>query len=164
MAFVVYASFKGKNQGQLKAESKKEGRKDKWCEVLTYDMQSEVPIDVKSAGAKGACTFFPLRIVKEIGAATPQLLDAHYKAERFDQVILEIVGRPETGVKEVTVQRITLTDALISSFRQYSPQLSTDHVSTTTDHIDEIKLVSRKIEVENIAGQTSTSFDLTKDQ
>ncbi len=161
MAHPMYVSFKGKTQGQLKAESKKNKRSDKWTEVLSVEMGSDIPIDPKSGRAKGARTHHPVKITKEIGATSPQLLQAHYKAEYFDEVVIEIAGRPPTGAGEVVVERITLTDALVCHVRRFTPALTTDHAVHDTDILEEISFSFRKIEIANIEASTSTSDDIT---
>jgi type VI secretion system Hcp family effector len=119
MAFHSYVSFKGQKQGQLKAESQKAGRSDKWTEVVSIDLGSEVPVDPKSGRPKGARTHFPLTITKEIGVASPQLLNAHWANELFDEIVIEIVGRPDTGKGETVAERITLTNGQIVHYRVY---------------------------------------------
>jgi type VI secretion system secreted protein Hcp len=160
MAFTCYASFKGAKQGQLKPESKKTKRSDKWTEVLSYEMGSEVPVDPKSGRPKGSRTHHPLTITKELGAASPQLLDAHWKNELFSEIVLEIVGRPDTGAGEVVNERITLTDGLICKVRRYTPTITTEHTAHDTDQLEEISFTFRMIQVENLPASTSTSDDV----
>src|SRR5580700_977573 len=162
MSFHRYASFKGKTQGQLKAESKKAKRSDKWVELVSFEMSSEVPVDPKSGRPKGARTHFPLVITKEIGAATPQLLDAHWKSELFDEVVIEIVGRPDTGAGETVVERITLTNALIAKTRRYTPKLATEHAEHDTELLEDFSFTFQKIAVENLIASTSTTDDVTQ--
>jgi type VI secretion system Hcp family effector len=160
MAFHSYASFKGKKQGQLKAESLKAKRNDKWSELHCIEMGSEVPVDPKSGRPKAARTQGPLTITKSIGGASPQLLDAHWKAELFDEVVIEIVGRPDTGAGEVVVERITLTNALISKVHRYAPRLSVEQAEHDTDLLEEYSFTFGKILVENLAASTSTTDDV----
>ena len=160
MSFHSYASFKGKKQGQLKAESLKAKRNDKWCELVAVEMGSEVPVDPKSGRPKAARTPGPVIVTKSIGGASPQLLDAHWKAELFDEVVIEIVGRPPTGTGEVVTERITLSSAVISKVHRYMPQLSTEHKEHDTDLLEDYSFSFGKILVENIAGSTSTTDDV----
>jgi type VI secretion system Hcp family effector len=161
MSFHSYASFKGKKQGQLKAESLKAKRNDKWCELVAVEMGSEVPVDPKSGRPKAARTPGPVIVTKSIGGASPQLLDAHWKAELFDEVVIEIVGRPDTGAGEVVVERITLTNALISKVRRYTPRLATDHSEHDSDVLEDYSFTYGKILIENLAASTSTTDDIT---
>jgi type VI secretion system secreted protein Hcp len=119
MSFRHYASFKGKTQGTLKGESTKSDRRDKWTELIAFEMGSETPVDANTGRPKGHRTHQPITITKENGAASPQLLDAHWKDEVFDEIVIEIVGKPSAGAGETVVQRVTLTNAVISRFRRY---------------------------------------------
>jgi type VI secretion system secreted protein Hcp len=160
MAFTCYVSFKGAKQGQLKPESKKSKRTDKWSEGLFFETSSEVPFDPKSGRPKGSRTHHPLTITKEIGASSPQLLSAHWSNELFPEVVIEIVGRPDTGAGEVVTERITLTDALIVKVRRYTPTITTEHTQHDTDQLEEISFTFRMIQVENLAASTSVSDDV----
>jgi type VI secretion system Hcp family effector len=119
MAFHHYASFKGKTQGQLKGESLKAQRRDKWTELVSFGMASEVPLGPKSIRPRGPRTPFPLTITKETGASSPQLLNAHWTNELFETVVIEVVGRPDSGQSETVKERITLTNAQIVHYRCY---------------------------------------------
>jgi type VI secretion system secreted protein Hcp len=122
MAFNAYMSVKGKNQGQFKGESDKGARSDKWTEVLGFQMQSLRPVDAGSGKPTGARTHKPIVISKQFGAASPQLLSAHWSGEVLDEVVIEIVGGPGKGkgADEPVAQRITLTNATISSVERFS--------------------------------------------
>jgi len=161
MAFHSYISFKANKQGQLKSESLKGSRKDKWCEVESFEMRSAVPVDSKSGLPKGARTHFPFRVIKERGASSPQLLQAHWTSEVFSEVILESVGRPDSGAGEVVIERITLTNAIISEIRRFAELGSGEHAEHDTDQLEEISFVFQAIKVENLPASTSTSDDWT---
>jgi type VI secretion system Hcp family effector len=120
MSFHSYASFKGNTQGTLKGESSKAGRRDKWTELVDFKMGTESPVDQNTGRLKGARTHQPITITKENGVASPQLLNAHWRSEIFDEVVIEVEGRPSSGSGEIVVQRITLTNATISRYRTYS--------------------------------------------
>jgi type VI secretion system Hcp family effector len=120
MSFHSYASFKGKTQGAFKGESTKAGRRDKWTELVDFKMGAESPVDQNTGRPKGARTHQPFTITKETGVASPQLLNAHWASEVFDEIVIEIEGRPSKGSGEVVVQRITLTNATISRYKTYS--------------------------------------------
>ncbi len=160
MAFTCYVSMKGTKQGQLKAESQKSKRNDKWTEVLYIEMGSETPYDVKSGRPKGSRTHHPLTITKEIGPASPQVLSGHWTNEVFTEVVIEKVGRPLAGTGEVVTERITLTDAIIVKVRRYTPTITTDRAEHDTDELEEISFAYRMINVENVAASTSVSDDV----
>jgi type VI secretion system Hcp family effector len=113
-AFHRYASFKGAKQGQLKAESAKTGRaKDGWFEIVSFDLNAEVPVDPKSGRPKGARQNKPLTITKEVDLSSPQLLQAHYTNEVFETVIIQTVDD-----NNKVVSTTTLTNALISEIKK----------------------------------------------
>ena len=155
MAFQAYASFKGKTQGQLKGESQKTGRSDKWTEVLSFKMESGVPVDSKSGSPKGARGHQPIVITKEVGASSPQLLQAHWANEVFTEVVIE----NKHGVH--VYQRITLTNALISHLIRFSATAAREASRRNTQGLEKISFTYGKITVENVAGSTSTSDDWT---
>jgi type VI secretion system secreted protein Hcp len=148
MSFHYYASFKGTKQGQLKGETIKAVRSDKWVELSSFEMGSEVPVDPKSGRPTGSRTHAPVVITKEWGGASPQLLDAHWRAELFDEVVIEIVGRPDTGKGETVVERITLTNAIIQVARLY---IGRSLVSRK--ELSEFGLTFQRFQVENMRGR-----------
>jgi type VI secretion system Hcp family effector len=103
----------------LKGESTKSDRRDKWTELISFTIGSELPVDDQTGRPKGHRTHRPLTITKETGSASPQLLNAHWNDEVFDEIVIEIVGRPSAGAGETVVQRVTLTNAAISRYRRY---------------------------------------------
>jgi type VI secretion system secreted protein Hcp len=159
MSYQYYARVKGKTQGQFKAESTKEGRKDKWVECMAFKMGSSVPVDANSGAVKGFRVHKPLVITKEFGAASPQFLQAHWNNEVLDEVVLEIVGRDTGGKKEKVVERITLKDAVIVAVDRYSDQSAKDVSEHDTEHLEDVSFRFRQILVENPDAGTSTSDD-----
>jgi type VI protein secretion system component Hcp len=102
----TYISFKGAKQGQFKAATKgKYGKETEgWFKIQSYDLQDGKPVTVD----------------KEVDAASPLLQTALTNKENLETVVIEIVGRPTTGQGEVVTERITLTNAFISSYKTYS--------------------------------------------
>ena len=119
MSFQYYTSFKGSKQGQFNGDTKNTKRKDKWIEVLAFEMSSEVPVDQTGGGITGRRTHAPIKITKEFGSSSPQLLDAYWKNEVLSEVVIEVVGSPKASGSENVVQRITLTNALIVDIRPH---------------------------------------------
>jgi type VI secretion system secreted protein Hcp len=159
MSFQSYVSFKAKKQGQLKGSSPKTGRSDKWTEVISFEMGSSVPVDTNSGDVKGFRQHEPLRITMEHGAASPQILQAHWTNEVFDQVILEIVNRTATGAKEQVTERITLADAVIVAVRRYTNDHAKEKVENDVDQLEDISFRFRQITVEAPLASTSASDD-----
>jgi len=132
MAADTYISFKGTKQGQFKAEKTgKYGKETEgWFGIQSFDLQGEVPVDATQPGKPTAQRQHkPLNIVREVDAASPLLRQALATNETLSEVVIEIVGRPATGQGEAVAERITLTNATISSYKTYGPGL--DSISIT---------------------------------
>jgi type VI secretion system secreted protein Hcp len=121
MAFQRYVSFKGETQGQIKGGDETAKRGDKWCVAQSFEFGAQVPIDFNSNSGKpkGPRTHSPIVITKPTDSASPQLLNAHWNSELLNEIVIETVGRPDSGKGETVVERITLTNAVISSIKRY---------------------------------------------
>jgi len=161
MAFTSYVSFKGNSQGQLKAESTKTNRSDKWSEIIQLDMGLQVGVDPKSGRAKAAPALDALTITKPIGVASPQLHQAAFSSEYFSEIVIEIVMRPDTGKGEVVFERLTLSNAVISKIHRYSPNQAHEHGPVDYDFVEEISFVTSKVAMENLTGSTAATYDVT---
>ncbi|WP_394832183.1 type VI secretion system tube protein Hcp [Pendulispora rubella] len=159
MAFEFYVSIKGKNQKQFKSETKKQGRSDKFIPCVKFAMASLVPTDVNSGEAKGHRQHKPLVITKEWGASSPQILQAHWTNEVIEEVIIEVVSRAADGKKEIVVEQIKLTDAVIVSVDRYSENATKASKEADVMHLEDVGFRFRKIEVENKEAGTATSDD-----
>ena len=115
-AFHSYVSFKGSKQGQLKGESSGKGGRENqgWFQLESFDLAGEVPVDASKPGAaQGKRTHKPFTITKEIDGSSPQLLQAHYSNEVFDNIVIQTLDDQNKVSK-----RITLTNAVISDLRK----------------------------------------------
>jgi len=158
MAFQYYTSFKGSKQGQLKGESTKSKTPDKWVEIISVKMGSEVSFDSSSGGQpKGPRKHGPIVITKENGASSPQLLQAHWQNEVFVEVVLE------KRLSSHVAQRITLTNATISTVGRALGSLPRNGLQNAknTNVLETFGFVFDKILVENVAGSTSATDDWT---
>lgn len=159
MSFQCYIAIKGKQQQQFKSETKKTGRSDKYMEFIGFKMGSSVAVDANSGAPTGFRQHQPLVVTKERGAASPQILQAHWRNELLPEVIIEIVGRSEDGAKEIVQERITLTDAVIVAVDRYSHASAKAAIESDVDYLEEVSFRFRSIMVENPAAGTSTSDD-----
>ncbi len=162
MSFEFYVSIKGKDQKQFKAETKKAGRNDKFMPCIKFAMASAVPADANSGEAKGHRQHKPLIITKEWGAASPQILQAHWNNEVLEEVIIEVVSRDAAGKKEIVVEQIKLTDAVITSVERYSLNSAKASVDSDVQHLEDVAFRFRKIDIENKEAGTATSDDWLK--
>ncbi len=159
MANRTYFKIKGKDQKQFKAESKKEGRKDAWSEAVDHEWQSSVPADSDSASPKGNVKMKPLYLIKEKGGSSPQIMQAHFKSEILDEVVIEETSRSEDGKKEVVTERTTLIDAVIVHVHRYTQNPSNDAREHDLNHLEKIGFRARKVTIENPEASTSTTWD-----
>jgi type VI secretion system Hcp family effector len=115
-AFHYYASFKGAKQGQFKGESTKGREKDGWFEITGFQMGVENPADSRSSGSGGStgkAKNKPIVITKEVDAASPLLLNAHYNNETFETIVIQTLD-DQNKVTRTT----TLKNALISEIKK----------------------------------------------
>ena len=85
-----------------------------WVEVTSFDFGSTQNIGSQSAGAgAGKVKFDSFTVTRKIDKASPSLFQAATAGKHFPTVIVEEV-RPSSGSGEVVIERITLTDALVS--------------------------------------------------
>jgi type VI secretion system secreted protein Hcp len=117
VAHQAYVSIRGTKQGQFKGES--EGKGQDWTEIVSIQMGSEVPVDPKSGRPKGPRQHQPLTITKQVGAASPQLLQAHWMDEVLQSVDIQFTKGNGSG-QEVVYQTIHLTNAQISRYQSYT--------------------------------------------
>ena len=158
MSFQSYIKIKGAKQGQFKGESKKKGR-ETFMEFHSYKMGSNTPVDAASGRPTGHRQHKPLIITKERGASSPMALTAHWSNESLPEVVIEIVGRSADGVKEIVVERITLTNAVITEINRYSAESTKASTAHDVDFVEDISFRYQKIEVEDVVASTMAVDD-----
>jgi type VI secretion system Hcp family effector len=122
-AFDTYISFKGAKQGLIKGTAKGVGGREAegWFQVMSFSFGgSNAATASQTGGSKGKSLNPPMVITKQADQASPKLLNAHVNNETFETVVLQTVGRPQTGAGEVVVETITLTNATISEYKTFS--------------------------------------------
>ena len=106
-------SIKGVKQGQFKGELPNLKQRDDWMAALRFSMALSVPHNELTGVATGRRKHMPIKITKEWGAASPQILQALAAAEVLNPVILEFTRTNPNG-EEMVFQRVTLTNAIVS--------------------------------------------------
>ena len=163
MAFQLFVSITGAKQGKFKGESSRERRKD-WIAGLAFDYEVKSPHDIATGQHSGKRQHSPIRIVKEWGAATPQIFQAVVNNETIKEVHFEFVKTNKSG-EEYVFHTIKLSDATISGVRQFTAGApegasSAKHTSTSEkEELEEVSFVFRKIEIENKDAKTMASDD-----
>ena len=146
-------SIKGVKQGQFKGELPNLKQRDDWMAALRFSMAVSVPHNELTGMATGRRKHTPIKITKEWGAASPQILQALAVAEVLNPVILEFTRTNPNG-EEMVFQRVTLANAIVSDVTRSH---ETGATGAGADHLDleEISFTFQKITVEDIMGKTS---------
>jgi type VI secretion system secreted protein Hcp len=158
MALQAYIAVKGTKQGQFKGESTRATRKDKWMQVLAFQMGLHLPLDAATGQASGKRQYKPVTITKEWGAASPQGLAACASNESLSDVAVEFLKTKQDG-QEYVYQTVTLTDALLVAVERFTRQqdgtLLLPPGPAETLELESWSFTFGKIEVVDIDGHTS---------
>lgn len=117
MAYAAYITIKGKKQGQFKGESHHSSMHGK-IPVLSFSFELDSPRDSMSGQASGKRHHRPIRVVKEWGAASPQIFSALVSNEVLDSVVIELVGTNPDGSEHIN-ETITLTNAMVAKYDRH---------------------------------------------
>jgi hypothetical protein len=103
----LYISFRSKTDGPYGRVSMWGHRTDHWSKVLAYRVKTSGNVVAPST----------IQITKEVGSNSVELFRAYNNADKFDEVVIEAIGRSPSnpGAGEMVVERITLTNAVINS-------------------------------------------------
>ncbi len=107
----------------------------------------------------------PLIITKELGAASPQLLNAHWSSEVLQNVVIQIIGPGSSsgGGQPVVYHTISLNNATIVGHRRYVPGYSKPGAGAgrgaDANELEEIQLTFQKITFTNVKGSKTASDD-----
>lgn len=149
-AGVVHIEMKitGQKTGVFKGDSPEKGHES---EILVSSYQFEVisPRDPASGLPTGRRSYQPVHVTKEMNQSSPQLLNAVATNENLKSVVIDFWVTSRTG-KEVNYYRVTLTDASISSIKQFSAGLTVN---------EDIGFTFRKVEQESLTGKTTFTDD-----
>ena len=154
-AFQARVSIKGAKQGQLKGEAMGKGLEG-WIPIYGFQYEVTSPRDLATGAASGKRQHRPITIVKEWGAATPQIFNALVSNEVLPVVVFQFLRTNANG--EVFVfQTVTLTNATISSLKQYSGGLP--GAPSDLRLLEDVSFTFQKIEIENKTGNTTAMDD-----
>ena len=142
-------NIKGTRQGQFAGELQIRGR-EAWSAALRFAMQVNAPRDPATGMATGRRRYQPIRITKEWGAASPQILTAMATNEVLNPIVMEFTRTNPNG-EEAVSQRITLTNAVVSDISR-SHEAGTAGAGTDVVELEEISFVFEKITVEDVMG------------
>ncbi len=109
----------GKHQGNFKGDNLNGRAGSDLINVFSYQYSVTSPRDPASGQASGKRQHHPVVITHELGASSPQFFGAVVTNEILDTVVINFF-RAQANGKEVNFYRITLTNATVSEFKQYS--------------------------------------------
>jgi len=107
MAMNAYLSVKGQKQGSMKGSSTKKGH-GSWSEVISISSGTLTPRDPQSGLPSGKRQHQPIKIVREVDAASPQLLEALWSNEPVDVEIGLSTGSGAPSSPGVTLKNGTI--------------------------------------------------------
>jgi type VI secretion system secreted protein Hcp len=159
MANDFYITIDGIKTGRFHGETTDKAHRGKitglefFCEVIS-------PRDVATGQPTGKRQYKPITIVKEWGAASPQLFNALITNETLTNVLFEFVQAGPDG-KEQIVETIRLTGATVSAFRQYVGDVGNFVYDSSPDSrkLENVSFSFRTIEITNNVARTSATDD-----
>jgi len=113
-------------------------------------------IAATSGAVTGKRQYSPIVFTKQWGPSSPQFLQALVTNEILTTVLFEFLKASPTGVQSV-YYTIKLTGARVTQVQQFCGNLSI--VPSSTAELDEISLVSQKIEVTYVPGNVQSIDD-----
>ena len=153
----ILLSVDGVKLGKFKGESLRQRAADK-MDLSSFVMEMAVARDAATGRSSGRRQYQPVTIVKQSGAASPQFLQAAATNERLTRVVIEFYKLNANG-EEQPYYVVTLEDATVSGFKQFTPVSVNEKSNSAGILFDEIKIVFRKITLESKDGKTMASDD-----
>jgi type VI secretion system secreted protein Hcp len=141
-----YFSIVGSKQGQFKGEVGGTQHKNQMRGV-GFNYGITVPRDPTTGQPSGKRRHEPVQIIKEWGAASPQILTALVTNESLKTVLLEFVRESPKGIERV-FHTIKLTNATVADVQQYV------QAPESTMELERVSFTFQKIEIENKDGDT----------
>jgi type VI secretion system secreted protein Hcp len=149
----IFLTIEGMKQGKIKGEP---GLGERIL-VLRVSYEVTAPRDMATGQASGKRQHGQVLVVKDWGAASPQLLQALAQNETLKSVLIEFF-RTGAGGQEEATEIMRLTDATISKMKMTVSDASSGD-GPAGRLIDEVYLTFRKIEITHPAAKTIFSDD-----
>jgi type VI secretion system secreted protein Hcp len=158
MSVQAYVKFKGAKQGQFKGEGVRTGPGAGMIPIVRFVSGAAAPRDASSGLATGKRQWQPIRITKEWGAASPQLLQALTTNEQLPSVIFEFFRADKAG-KEQLHYRVTLQNAFVSSINSSLDLTCPPGTPYAGHELEDVELTFQSIMVEDVADKTTATDD-----
>ncbi len=145
----IQVTIEGARQGKILGDGP-----DKSIVALGYQHELTVPRDAATGAATGRRMHKPLTFVKAIDRATPQILSALTTNEKLS-ITLKMSKPGAGGGKEAEYFTITLTDAYVSSVRNWKPN-TRDLSADRAGDLEEVTIYYRMITWSHADGTSAT--------
>ncbi|HET7467707.1 MAG TPA: type VI secretion system tube protein TssD [Candidatus Dormibacteraeota bacterium] len=109
----------GMHQGQFKGDTLAGKGASSTIAVVAYQYSVTSPRDLATGQASGKRQHHPVVITHELGNSSPQFFEAIVTNEVLDKVVINFAKTDASG-KLTTFYVVTLRDATVSEFKQYS--------------------------------------------
>lgn len=153
----IYMSVTGAKQGPIKGEGKAPGP-GQWLKVISVtEPGSASSRDAATGQTSGRRRHETIRVIKEVGASSPQLQRALATGEVLKEVVFEFYRPTGKGQNELC-ETIRLDDALISSIQRRS-EANASHSAPQ----EEITFEFEKIQISHNEGKNSTTPEKLND-
>jgi type VI secretion system secreted protein Hcp len=149
-ANTIYMNITSSKQGPIKGEGKAP-RAGEWMPLISVSETATSSRDAATGQGSGKRQHEPIKVVKEIGASSPQLQRALTSSELLKEVVIEFYRPNGIGTAEL-YETIRLTDAMITSI-QNRGAVSAAKGSRPTE---EISFAYEKIEITYTKGKTAS--------
>jgi type VI secretion system secreted protein Hcp len=159
MATQAYVKIKGSKQGQFKGETTQKAPGANAIPVVRFTSTAQAPRDAATGQASGKRQWQPIRLTKEWGAASPQLLNALTTNEVLTNVVFEFWRVDQAG-KEQLHYRITLTNATVASITSSFDRTGPTSAPFTGHELEDVELTFQSISVEDLADKTTAADNL----
>ncbi|TAL69052.1 MAG: type VI secretion system tube protein Hcp [Bacteroidetes bacterium] len=154
-----YLQIKGAKQGTFKGETRNQQFPDN-IQGIAFSYEIKSPRDAATGQASGKRQHQPIKIVKEWGAASPQIFQACVTNEVLPSVVLQFVHVNSDGFEQV-YQTITLTNANISGVRMFKDYFNSAQ-GVDSKELEEVSFTFQKIQIENLDGKTMAVDDWSR--
>ncbi|HEV8098016.1 MAG TPA: type VI secretion system tube protein TssD [Gaiellaceae bacterium] len=159
MAIQAYVKIKGAKQGQFKGEGSQKGSaQGGTIPLLRFASSAEAPRDAASGMASGKRQWQPIRLTKQWGAASPQLLQALSTNEQLTSVVFEFY-RPDPAGKQQLHYRVTLQNAFVSSISSSLDLTLAAGAPAAGRELEDVALTFQSIKVEDVADKVTATDD-----
>jgi type VI secretion system secreted protein Hcp len=165
--FRAYMTIHGSKQGAFKGDSLQAAHAHKIAILaLAYELTS--PRDPRTGQATGKRQHKPITIVKDLGAASPQIFQALVTNEVLTEILFEFYAITAQGVEELWYT-IKGANGSVSNLRLYTADRKGEAFSpgnrsesSETAELEEVSFTFRTIQVEHKAAHTIAVDDWTK--